>query len=194
MENKELDWLCWWTQGFWQSADTSWRQSRFFSLSPALQRRFARRYPAELGMSLGISPAPLTAPEALVLSISALSFDARRLMLDLVADICAAGERASPLPPVLKIWCRRLAKGLRPGHWLPAPLFIDSPRADSLLLLKTLLPAVWPRLKLQFNSDTVTECEQRDPPVPFSPSRLRPLWDAVLWQCQRQESDTDVAG
>ncbi|MBP2169584.1 hypothetical protein J2125_002776 [Erwinia toletana] len=176
-----LSWLSWWQRGFWLQADRSWHNSRFATLSDEQQQRFLQQHAVVLQQSLAIPPTPVTPPQPLVLAISALTPQGRQLLLDLVAEICGC---ATPLPSEMKIWCRRLAKGLRPASWLPPALFASGQAADSLQLLHALWPAGWPRLQLLFPQPAVS---RSTPPPAIAAGRLQPLWQAALWQCQRHD-------
>ncbi|WP_072133176.1 hypothetical protein [Winslowiella iniecta] len=175
-----LKWLNWWHRDFWLQADPGWHQQRLASLPLAQQQLFLRQHAAVWQRALGIPPASPGQPQPLILSIADLSLTARQLLLELVAEICGC---VTPLDAQLKIWCRRLAKGLRPAGWLPTPLYATGQPADSLLLLQALWPDLWPRLKLLFPPPMVVQ--YRDPPLLLPASRLRPLWEAALWQSQR---------
>ena len=172
-----LRWLDWWHSGFWRDAHPSWRPTLPF---PAPAAALARVHGAALRRRLGVTDTPLPRPQPQLLTLLALNADARALLLTLVAEICT-GETA--LPGDLKIWCRRLAKGLRPESWLPTPPAGQPPAIASLTLLQAHYPDCWPRLRMAFEHDDVSRC----PPSPpaLEPRRLQPLWDAALWQCQR---------
>lgn len=181
-EQLALRWLRWWHADFWLQADESWRTQPLARLSAPLQRHYLRQHAACWQRTLGV-PGELVEPEPMVLAIGDLSCEQRAQLLVLVAEICAGGM---PLPAELKIWLRRVAKGMRTECWLPAGLFTTGGSADSLCLLQALFPAIWPRLRLLFPaSDAPVE-----PALSLPLHRLRPLWEAALWQVQQHSEAT----
>ncbi|MGW1442356.1 serine kinase [Serratia rhizosphaerae] len=172
-----LRWLDWWHSGFWRNAHPSWRQALPF---PAPAAALARVRGAALRRRLGVADAALPRPQPQLLTLLALDDDARSLLLALVAEICTGG---TALPGELKIWCRRLAKGLRPESWLPTPSVGQTPAVTSLTLLQARYPDCWPRLRMAFDHHDVCRCPPSSPAL--EPRRLQPLWEAALWQCQR---------
>lgn len=184
----QLSWLAWWHSGFWRQADNSWHADRLTTLPAEAQQRLWHQHASALHASLGIAATPICAPQPLILAMAQLTPADRLHMLQLVAEICGS---ATTLPAELKIWCRRLAKGLRTERWLPPGLFSNGQHSDSLLLLQALYPSLWPRLRLMFPQPMAANSPAAAPPV--SASRLLPLWQAALWQCQRQQS-SETAG
>ena len=181
-EEIALRWLRWWHADFWLQADESWCTQPLARLSAPLQRHYLRQHASCWRHRLGV-PGELVAPEPMVLAISDLSCEQRAQLLILVAEICAG---AMPLPAELKIWLRRLAKGMRIECWLPAGLFTTGGSADSLCLLQALFPAIWPRLRLLFPvSDAPV-----NPALSLPGHRLRPLWETALWQVQQHSEAT----
>lgn len=178
-----LNWLGWWQYGFWLQADDSWRTQPLAQLPLATQEMYLRQNAASWQQTLGILPAPLPSPQPVVLAISALDSEARRRLLTLVAEICGG---ATDLPAELKIWLRRLAKGMRTECWLPAGLFTTGDSDNSLRLLQALCPALWPRLRLLFPQATTPQ----DAVLSLPAHRLRPLWEAALWQVQQTPGNT----
>ena len=182
-------WLTWWHSGYWRSAHDSWRQDAWFALSPSQQQRLTRLHAGTIGRQWGIDPAPLPAPQPLLLTIASLDEAEKTRLLLLVAAVCGA---ETALPGDDKIWCRRLAKGLRPESWLPENVSPTS--ASALTLLQALAPDCWLRLRMAFPRDAALACPS--PPLALPARRLRPIWEAALWRCrptqEEQESD-DVA-
>lgn len=173
-----LSWLNWWQYGFWLQADESWRTQPLAQLPLATQRTYLRQNAERWQHTLGILPAPLPPPQPLALAISALDTEGRMRLLTLVAEICGG---ATDLPAELKIWLRRLAKGMRTECWLPAGLFTTGDSCNSQRLLQALYPALWPRLRLLFPQATTPQ----DAVLSLPAHRLRPLWEAALWQVQQ---------
>lgn len=181
-EDIALRWLRWWHADFWLQADESWRIQPLARLSAPLQRHYLRQHAACWQRTLGV-PGQLVAPEPMVLAISDLSGEQRAQLLIVVAEICAG---AMPLPAELKIWLRRLAKGMRTEYWLPAGLFTTGDSADSLCLLQALFPAIWPRLRLLFPASDAPV----NPALSLPGHRLRPLWETAIWQVQHPSGET----
>lgn len=178
-----LRWLVWWQYGFWLQADESWRTQPLAALPAAVQRQYLRQHAAQWQRTLGIAPCPLPPPQPLVLAISELDVTRRAQLLERVAEICG---NATGLPADVKIWLRRVAKGMRTERWLPTDLFTDGHNAGALLLLNALYPALWPRLRLLFPTHTVPAVS----PPSLPEHRLRPLWEAALWQMQHHFGET----
>lgn len=175
-------WLAWWHSGYWQTAHESWRQDSWFALPEAQRLALARMRAAAIGRQWGVEPSPLAPPQPLLLNLLALTPSQKMRLLALTGAICGA---ETGLSGEEKIWCRRLAKGIRPESWLP-----EAFHAHSLALLQALWPACWTRLRMTFPRDAALAC----PTVPLDlpPRRLQPLWEAALWRCQCGEKD-DVA-
>ena len=178
-----LDWLSWWQYGFWLQADTCWRTQRLAQLPAATQIAYLRQHAQGWHQTLGIMPAPLPPPQPLVLAISALDTEARARLLALVAEICGG---ATGLPAELKIWLRRVARGMRTECWLPDGLFATDDCGDSARLLQALYPSLWPRLRLLFPQAETPQGDVLSLPA----HRLRPLWEAALWQVQQTPGNT----
>lgn len=173
-----LRWLGWWQHGFWLQADESWRTQSLAQLPLAAQKMYLRQNAVRWQQALGILPTALPPPQPMVLAISALDTEGRMRLLTLVAEICGG---ATDLPSELKIWLRRLAKGMRTECWLPAGCFTSADSGNSLRLLQALYPALWPRLRLLFPQATTPQ----DAVISLPAHRLRPLWEAALWQVQQ---------
>ncbi|MFB6324876.1 serine kinase [Pantoea deleyi] len=176
-----LRWLRWWHADFWLRSDESWCSQPLARLPEPVQRQYLRQHASCWQQTLGVA-GELVAPEPMVLAISDLNRDQRAHLLVLVAEICAGNM---PLPAELKIWLRRLAKGMRTEAWLPAGLFTTGGSADSLCLLQALFPAIWPRLRLLFPAGDAPVSPARSLPA----HRLRPLWETALWQVQQQSGE-----
>lgn len=179
-----IDWLKWWHSGYWQHADESWRQDSWFALPEARQQALARLRGAAIGQQWGVEPAPLAAPPPLLLDLLALSAAQKSRLLTLTDAICGV---ETPLAGEDKIWCRRLAKGLRPESWLPQGLY-QQPAA--LTLLQARYPLCWSRLRMAFPRDAALACPAT--PLDLPVRRLQAIWEAALWRCNGEEKP-DVA-
>lgn len=195
------DWLVWWHHGYWWQADDSWRPPRFAALPAAQQQRFLQQHASVWQHALAIPDTPIGTPQPLVLALTRLPMADRAQLLMVMAEITGC---ATTLPSEVKIWCRRLAKALRPDSWLPPDWYAGGDYTHSLRLLQALWPQLWPRLKLLFPQATVIRCMERvtrlsrpevavsetaSPALPAT--RLYPLLEAALWQCQRQYRDAE---
>ncbi|MGP3591670.1 hypothetical protein [Vagococcus sp. WN89Y] len=178
-----LRWVCWWQYDFWMQADESWRTQPLARLPAAVQLDYLRQHASVWQRTLGLAPEVLPEPQPLVLAISELNAAQRAQLLGLVTEICAG---TTALSAELKIWLRRLARGMRTECWVPGDLFADGGGGGSLRLLQALFPAVWPRLRLLFPAEDAPSC----PPLLLPAHRLRPLWEAALWQVQQHAGET----
>jgi len=90
--------------------------------------------------------------------------------LNLAASICLG--RVTPGEDAHEIWCRAVAKALRPGAWL-APAVHD-PRQ---LLAAWAGTSCWARLRLSWAPGAL-------PLVPdeMPANKLQTLWQSVLWR------------
>ncbi len=97
------------------------------------------------------------------------------IALCLVEAICAPQQSLPESLVAHEVWCRSVAKALRPGLWLPsAPL-------DARLLLGAWIgPQRWMRAKQQWPSSTLSQLPQGLPS-----NRLDALWSSVLWRASR---------
>lgn len=183
-------WLYWWQQGYWQLADSSWRENSFFSLPGEQQQKLACQHPLAVAATFGLNPALPPEPEARLLTFIDLPADSRIRLLALLAGICAPQAAPQTLSAATLIWCRRLAKALRCESWLSADCFLPW-TTGSLLLLRGLSAESWPRLRLLFPQEWVKQVDEY-PAVALPFSRLTALWDAAIWQIQQPESSTHV--
>lgn len=182
-------WLTWWHSGYWRAAHESWRDDAWFILPPSQQQRLTRLHADAIGRQWGIAPAPLPQPQPLLLAIAALDEAEKARLLSLIAAVCGA---ETALPGEDKIWCRRLAKGLRPESWLPEA-FSPTPAA-TLTLLQALAPDCWSRLRMAFTRDAALACPASPPALPVR--RLLAAWEAALWRCRpvpEEQETNDVA-
>lgn len=177
-------WLTWWHSGYWQTAHDSWRQDRWFTLPETHRLMLTRLRAADIGRQWGVEAAPLAPPQPLLLNLLALNEQQKTRLLMLTEAICGA---ETGLPGEEKIWCRRLAKGIRPESWLPETFYAHP---SALTLLQARWPNCWTRLRMAFPRDAALACPATPPDLPVR--RLQPLWEAALWRCQAGE-ENDVA-
>lgn len=183
-------WLHWWQQAYWHQADESWHDNAFFALPADQQQALAWQQPEVVAQGFGIQSAPPAAPDARLITLIALSDEQWTRLLALLAGICAPQSGPPSLSAATLIWCRRLSKALRCESWL-SPEQADSYPCGSLLLLRSLAPESWPRLRLRFPRNWTARVDAFAP-VALPATRLAGLVDAALWQCQQLESSSYV--
>lgn len=179
----QLTWARWWAYGCVLEADHSWQvdvalaggRAALERLAP-LQHRLLR---ARWGLTEGLPEFPSEALWQLV----ALTPPQRIWALELIAAVCRSPDQALPSEPSL--WCRRLAKALRPGLWLPDNLnFTVRRQSDALCLLRHCLSAAaWPRVRLLFPRSWIAGVEVA-PAVALPASRVNVLCDAAIWKAR----------
>lgn len=196
---QELMWVRWWVQ-LREFADPSWPLSRI-----ELARE---RLPSRLLIFLEQNPAPGMAsfvvsiigfPPPLDPQLSPFFWGGKsevRRVLTLIATICAGQgtRRREGLHPDDEIWCRRVAKALQPGQWLPQSWQVDD---DDILVLRLLRAWVgevlWKRLRLQFCHSNIIQAE-RVMYEGLPTHRLSALWRAVGWHTATQgDNDVDMS-
>lgn len=183
-------WLHWWQQGYWQQADESWGENAFFALPADQQQRLAWQHPEAVAQGFGIEGNLPAEPDTRLLQLLSLSGEHWMTLLALLAGICAPQTAPQGLNGPTRVWCRRLAKALRCESWLPAEHFTPY-TTGSLLLLRALNPASWPRMRLLFPVEWANSVDAV-PLAALPAARLAGLWDAALWHCQQQESSLYV--
>ncbi|WP_251977526.1 hypothetical protein [Salinicola avicenniae] len=174
--NEALGWVRWWSQPWWQ-AHESWWPTSLQSLSPQRLAGLAEGYHQSIGVEFGIEPAmPERADEALQALV--LSAPTRwQLTLALASTMCDPG-RETGLTVAQHRWCERIARGLRPGHWL-------EPGGDVLMLLREWVSEpCWARLRLRFCRQRVASLEHQPRPGALHAGRLETFWQAAIWQSQ----------
>ncbi|WP_263062906.1 serine kinase [Dickeya dadantii] len=177
-DNDALRWSRWWCYGCLRQADPSWLDATVFS---ADQMALAPVHHTAMCRRLGVAEALPPAPESTLLQLGQLDAGRRRQVLLLMAAVCR--ETPGELPETLAVWCRRLAKALRPGLWLPPSLTFDRHREqDALAILRCRFPqACWSRLQLLYPRDWRDGAGQ--PPGEKLPaSRIASLCDAIIWK------------
>lgn len=183
-------WLNWWHQGYWQRADQSWGDNGFYALPQEQQQALAWQHPLAVAASFDITPSLPPEPDPRLLKLVDLDNEAWPMLLALLAGICAPQSNPPELTPANRIWCRRLAKALRCENWLPAACF-QPYTTGGLILLRTLHPESWPRLRLLFPREWILQADNH-PPLNLPAPRLASLWDAALWQSQQSERVSHV--
>lgn len=184
-EQQAGSWLNWWHQGYWQQADQSWADNGFYTLPTEQQQALAWQHPLAVAASFGIEPALPPEPDPRLLTLVTLNREVWPTLLALLAGICAPQSQPPGLSAANRIWCRRLAKALRCENWL-SPACFEPYTTGGLILLRSLHPESWPRLRLMFPREGIIQAENH-PPVSLPASRLASLWDAALWQSQQPE-------
>ncbi|PAU60069.1 hypothetical protein [Pseudomonas indica] len=176
-----MRWAQWWATG-WTGADESWGVEACFApwersmieyAAPLHHGAFARR--------LGLSQDLPSHPDPVVLRLIDETVEARLHALLLVAEIFGKG-RVVDLPDAEAQWCRRIARALLPGSWVPPEWAGDEPRVAGLRSLYGRLDAAcWKRARLLFPRPLVEQVESCEP-APLPAAKLAALWDAVIWK------------
>nr|WP_241667658.1 type III secretion protein [Pseudomonas caspiana] len=168
------DWVNWWC-GTWHWAHPGWHAQMLSAqgLEAGACDAVARSRQADLLASLGVVPSQPPVLDANVVLWLSLNTEQRQQALVLAKSICCAAVGAEATVSVRHdLWCRSLAKALRPGLWL------DPQATDMRPLLGAWLgPMFWPRLRLGWAPGDVGELATDLPP-----NKLETLWRAVLWR------------
>ncbi|MGM3175393.1 serine kinase [Dickeya lacustris] len=181
--NARLVWSRWWCYGCLQQADKSWCDGRIAERDMAL----AALQHAALCRRLNLPATLPPAPQPALLQLAQLNARQRERVLILIASVCR--ESVYPLPEALTLWCRRLAKALRPGMWLPAALNVTPlPRQAALAILSCRFPEICgSRLQLLYPCEMGYPREAQQPDmaswrdsVPLG--RVSALCDAIIWK------------
>lgn len=182
----EQRWIRWWTQDFWQQADSSWHHLPFFQLAPELRVRLSRGHQGAIADFLSVSGDLPGKPDERLLMLAQAPRHQLLLMVQLVSEICQH-QSATELDEEQLAWCHRITKALRPGLWLPHLMSFIPPANQTavLVLLAPLCPvAGWQRLRLVFDYHAVTQMTALENVLPIG--KLQTLWDAVIWRSQQQ--------
>lgn len=179
-----LQWVQWWASG-WLGADRSWRIEEYFSPPErTLVETASQLHHVAFARRLGLSPGLPAKPDPVVLQLSEWNADARSRALSLIAEICGK-DRAVDLPEAERLWCRRVAKALVPGQWLPSEWAKGDPAVDGLRLLRCRLDeACWQRARLLFAKPMVEQVESAASES-LPAAKLAALWEAVIWKNQQ---------
>ncbi|MEM0675075.1 serine kinase [Dickeya oryzae] len=183
-DNDVLRWNQWWCYGCLQQADPSWFDaSRFDESDMAL----ASVHHTAIRHRLDLEEAYPPEPQNALLQLGQLAPPARHQVLVLIAAVCR--ETSGELPQALAVWCRRLAKALRPGLWLPSSLAFSQHREqDALVILRHRFPApCWSRLPLLYPRswrERAQELLSKDLPA----SRIASLCDAIIWKVVTEQA------
>lgn len=179
-----LQWVQWWASA-WRQADESWHIDEHFSpRERPLLESASQLHHAAVAKRLGLPQGLPSTPEPVVLRLSEWSGEARLRALLLGAEICGK-DRGVDLHEAEILWCRRVAKALLPGQWLPPEWTKDDPVVGGLRLLCCRLDkACWLRARLLFAKPLVEQVEACAPQA-LPAGKLAALWDAVAWKNQQ---------
>lgn len=176
MNNESVQaFLTWWSFS-WRWADSSWLQAwADAGVSPHVVESLAlSRHQDWLGL-LGVAPSQPIEPCPALLQWLALQPAQRVEALRLATRICFPASQQTG-EGEHELWCRSLAKALRPGAWI-AP----QTQADARLVLAAwIAPECWSRLALSWPKAEIQSLE----PVPglWPQRKLDTLWQALLWR------------
>ncbi|MFP1891544.1 serine kinase [Lonsdalea quercina] len=179
----QLRWVRWWAYGCILEADGSWRVDAGLAGGRTAMESLAPHQHACLRARWSLPESLPESPSEALWALIALTPDQRVWALELIASVCRAPEH--PLPPAPSQWCRRLAKALRPGLWLPENLSFTARRqSDALCLLRHCLSAAaWPRVRLLFPRSWSVGVEET-PAAALPESRVNALCDAAIWKAR----------
>ncbi|WJY17214.1 serine kinase [Pectobacteriaceae bacterium CE90] len=177
-----LAWVQWWAYGCGLQADNSWHAAGSSAGEAALLASVAPVY-HHLLRSRRTVPDDFPAwPEPKLLHLAALHPVQRQWVLILIATVCRE-QPQNRLSESVSVWCRRLAKALRPGLWLPDTLLFNTRRdSDALCILRSHYPAAcWSRLRLLF-PQTVSEQAEQHEIGGLPAARITTLCEAIIWK------------
>lgn len=174
--------LRWWSGDFVTAVHPDWHCLPFFALHPDTRFALLRADPPAL---LPLLEVTVIAPEALPDWLTAwltLAEARRQLALGLAQGVIS--PRHAPVLPAasLKLWCQRLHKALRPALWAGT-----EHAAPEVLLRRSLTPGCWQRIRLLLPAAAVEQAERDTLPL-LPGEKCNLLWQAVIWQVNREES------
>nr|WP_113865240.1 type III secretion protein [Brenneria salicis]NMN91774.1 hypothetical protein [Brenneria salicis ATCC 15712 = DSM 30166]RBP65841.1 hypothetical protein DES54_104106 [Brenneria salicis ATCC 15712 = DSM 30166]RLM31875.1 hypothetical protein BHG07_03490 [Brenneria salicis ATCC 15712 = DSM 30166] len=191
-EITRLDWLTWWASGCVSQADDSWGAEALFAALPQRKQAFMHANIPLLSRHFDLPMQLPPEPNSSLMQIGTLSAFQREQVLNLMAAVCQPQAPFAILTDDQITWCRRLAKALRPGLWLPPHLMFADRHADALTLLRARYgEACWPRLRLLFPQSWVTRSREPDGVLPAG--RLTALCDALIWKVAAVTQDEPTA-
>ncbi|WLG88023.1 hypothetical protein [Pseudomonas cucumis] len=175
-----LDWLRWWAYG-WSHAHPSWCLQARIGLDAELWTTVGQIRYSWLSHKLDVMALPAQKPRPALWRLLQLAPEGRQRALDLAVAICGGGESGPTLDDAGHTWCRRMAKALQPGYWMPEGWRHYPPEVAGLLLLKAwVAEPCWEKLRLGFPRTAVEAVERITlPAMPLS--RLDAMWEAVSW-------------
>ena len=177
---ENLAWAQWWAFP-WDYAHEDWKSDKY----PVIQALYRSRkiVPAELTGVVTCLPAP---PQPTVLRLALASTEQLDLALRLVHDTFKP-EAAGSLSDNHHLWCMRLSKALPPDM-----LSCDAEPLQSLY--SWVEPATWQRLRLRFSREHVLAVEKTNLRFETTNSRLKTLWQAVVWRVTILASEPQPLG
>lgn len=177
------EWVKWWRNGWRQDRHCSW-PSPVELRSPALRHAFCEYHHRRwIDRFFGVAPAAIPWPATGYITLITWTESEWQRLFRLCFSVCCG--RVLPRQCVLSDqdaqWCRRLAKGLKPGWWLPpAVLTSRDPDLAAMLLLRCWTgEAVWLRMRFRLPKDKVERLPQA-PAEPVAAKQLSALWQALI--------------
>lgn len=169
-----LQWWCF----TWRWADPSWFAGwQATGLDEAGIEHLAPTRHAEWMALLGVPTEQPPEPSDAVLKWLSLSEEQRDEVLRLANRVCFPEQQAvAEVAPEQEQWCRSIAKGLRPGAWLKT----NGPVDIRVLLASWLGDACWPRIRMSWPKEQVTELASGSAEWPAR--KLDALWQALVWR------------
>lgn len=174
-------WVRWWCEA-WRGAHASWQAgfAKHVGLTLSACEALAQYQPEPFMRYTGMTSPQPPAPDANTLQWLALQPAQQQLALALVAQICNPGRLIDEAVDAHVLWCRGLAKALRPGLWIKA----YEPEAEwGVSLLQPWIGRdCWTRLRLNWPMASSRTVERDETPIAAAHTRLQTLWPAVLWR------------
>ncbi|WP_260954409.1 hypothetical protein [Pseudomonas citri] len=175
-----LNWLRWWAHG-WSDAHPSWELAARCGVDAGLFETCGKLRYSWLSHRLEVRALPAQKPHPALLRLLLLEPQGRQRALELAVVICGGSEPLSTLDDACHTWCRRMAKALQPGNWIPEGWRQYPCEEAGLLLLKAWVgQPCWEKLRLGFARGAVEAVERITMPAMPS-SRLDAMWEAVSW-------------
>lgn len=167
--SEDLNWARWWAFP-WRNAHIDWFTQTGFVETAAL----SRSHHARVSSLLDIEPELPPPASKVLLQLALASAQQQAYILTLVNEVYNA-PHDSRLNQEQRLWCQRLAKALPPTL---IPINLNDPLQYLRAWVK---PAIWQRLRLNFDLSRVLELEQH-PKLADAHGRLDTLWQAAIWR------------
>ena len=177
-----LEWVHWWRDNWRHQRHCSWplppelQSTTLYHLFSELNLR--KQIDSFFGVEPVITPYPLAGFATLIKS----DVQQWHQLFQLSFSVCSGHlmPRNSFLSASDEQWCRRVAKGLKPGLWIPSSVMLPDPGIMGILLLRSWTGVtVWSRMRFCLAKREVEEAEQLiTEKIPSKP--LSALWQAVI--------------
>ncbi|MEE3661380.1 type III secretion protein [Brenneria sp. g21c3] len=184
-DRARIDWVTWWAGGCVLQAAPGWDDKHGFTPATRRLELFIHANPAAVCRCFDLPMQIPPEPQPSLMRIGELNVGQRTQILHLMAAVCLPSRHRREISAERQIWCRRLAKALRPGLWLP-DCCTFAHETDALMLLRARYgEACWPRLRLLYPRGLVERVADFKHPLPAG--RLNALCDALIWKVAAPE-------